>query len=98
MRIWSKGLGKQELVLDFAKANVTREGDTVFVRGVIQEPVAWNFEITITKGDVPGLLNVIVSTAVLSHFARNVTGIFTFIYDRFIKRQTGRRPSEGAGS
>jgi len=98
MRVWSKGLGKQELVLDFAKANVTLEGGKVFVRGVIQEPVAWNFEITLTKEDVPGLLNVIVSTAVLSHFARNVTGIFTFVYHKFTRRQMGSRPSEGAGS
>ena len=97
MRVWSKGLGTRELVIDFAKSNVTREGDKVFVRGVIQEPVAWNFEVTITKGDVPGLLHVIVSTAVLSHFARNATRIFTFAYGKFIRRQRGS-PSESASS
>lgn len=98
MRIWSKGLGKQELVLYFDKSNVTREGDKVFVRGVIQEPVAWQFEITLTKEDVPGLLHVIVSTAVVRHFMRNIPGIFKFIYDKFSMRRMGMRPSESAGS
>ena len=87
MRVWSKGLGNKELVLDFVRANITREGDKVFIRGVIQEPVAWNFEVTITEGDVPGLLHVIVSTAVLLHFLRNITGIFTFVSDKFVRRQ-----------
>ena len=98
MRVWSKGLGTRELVIDFAKSSITREGDKVLVRGVIQEPIAWNFEITLSKEDVPGLFNVIVSTAVLSHFARNITGVFTFAYDKFIRRQRGRRPSESVGS
>lgn len=98
MRIWSTGLGKQELVLDFAKSNVTREGEKVFVRGVIQEPVHWNFEITISREDVIGLLCVIVSTAVVRHFMRNITGIFKFLWDKFIMRRMGMRPSERADS
>jgi len=98
MRIWSSGLGEQELVLDFAKGNVTREGDEVIVRGIIKEPVDWNFEVTITREDVLGLLHVIVSAAVLRHFSRNMTGFFTFIRDKFIMRRMGMRPSQSADS
>ena len=97
MRIWSTGLGKEELVLDFAKSNVTREEDKVFVRGVVQEPVDWNFEVTITREDVLGLLHVIVSTAVLRHFVRNIAGFFTFVRDKFIMRRMGMRPTQSAG-
>lgn len=92
MRIWSTGLGERELVLDFAKSKLTREEGKVFVRGVIQEPVQWNFEITLAKEDVVGLFRVIVTTAVTRHFVRNVTGIFKFVWDRFIMRRMG---SEG---
>lgn len=91
MRIWSTGLGEQELVLDFAKSKLTREEGKVFVRGVIQEPVQWNFEITLDKDDVVGLLRVMATTAVIRHFVRNVTGIFKFVWDKFIMRRMGSK-------
>lgn len=91
MRIWSTGLGQQELVLDFAKSKLTREEGKVFVRGVIQEPVQWNFEITLDKDDVVGLLRVMATTAVIRHFVRNVTGIFKFVWDKFIMRRMGSK-------
>ena len=94
MRVWSQGLGKQELVLEFAKSNITREGDKVFVRGIVQEPVNWQFEITISKEDVPGFYNVLVSTAVLRYILWNILGVFKFINDKFIMRQMGLKPSE----
>jgi hypothetical protein len=80
MRIWTTGLGKQELVLDFFKSNITREEDTVYIRGIVQQPVNWNFEVTLTGDDVAGLLRVIFTTAVLRHFVRNIAGVFRFLW------------------
>jgi len=91
MRIWSTGLGERELVLDFAKSNVTREEGKVFVRGIVQEPVQWNFEITLAKEDVVGLLRVIFTIVVIRHFIRNVTGVFKFVWDKFIMRRMGSK-------
>ena len=96
MRIWTTGLGKQELVLDFAKSNMTREGDKVFVRGIVQQPVNWNFEITLTGDDVVGLLRVIFTTAVFRHFVRNIEGVFRFAWDKFVLLWMGMRPSKSA--
>lgn len=91
MRIWSTGLGERELILDFAKSKLTREQGKVVVRGEIQEPVHWNFEITLDKDDVAGLLHVMVTTAVIRHFVRNATGIFRFVWDRFVMRRMGSK-------
>ena len=91
MRIWSTGLGDRELVLDFAKSNITREEGKVFVRGIVQEPVQWNFEVTIAKEDVTGLFRVIFTIAVIRHFIRNLAGVFKFVWDKFIMRRMGSK-------
>ena len=94
MRVWSQGLGKQELVLDFAKSNVTREEGKIFVRGIVQEPVNWQFEIVIYKEDVPGFYHVLFSIPVLRYSLKNLKDVFKFINDKFIKRRMGLKPSE----
>ncbi|MBN1613318.1 MAG: hypothetical protein JW950_02510 [Deltaproteobacteria bacterium] len=96
MRIWTTGLGKQELVLDFFKSNVTREGDTVFIRGIVQQPVNWNFEVTLTGEDVSGLLRVIFTTAVFRHFIRNIEGVFRFVWQEYILPVMGVKPNRDA--
>ena len=80
--------------MDFFKSAVTREGDTVFVRGTVQQPVNWNFEITLTGDDVVGLLRVICTTAVLRHFVRNIEGVFRFVWDKLVQVRMGMRPSK----
>ena len=80
--------------MDFAKSNVTREEDTVFIRGIVQQPVNWNFEVTLTGDDVVGLLRVIFTTAVLRHFVRNIDGVFRFLWKEFVLALTGMRPSK----
>lgn len=94
MRVWSQGLGKQELVLEFAKSNVTREGGKIFIRGIVQEPVNWQFEITIYKEDVPGFYNVLFSIPVARFSLKNLKDVFKFINDKFIMRRMGLKPSE----
>ncbi len=94
MRVWSQGLGKQELVLEFAKSNVTREGDKTFIRGIVQEPVNWQFEITISKEDVPGFYRVFFSIPILRFSLNNIKDVFKFINDKFIMRRMGMKPSE----
>ena len=94
MRVWSQGLGKQELVLEFAKSNVTREGGKIFIRGIVQEPVNWQFEITIHKEDVPVFYHVLFSIPVVRFSLNNIKDVFKFINDKFIMRRMGLKPSE----
>jgi len=94
MTVWSRGLGKHPLKLDFAKCDVIREGNEVLIKGILRNSgIIWDCRVTFTKEDIPGLLHFAFSFAVLRHFARNMTGIFTFIYHRFIMRRMGLKPS-----
>jgi hypothetical protein len=56
MRIWSRGLGKRELVMDLTKCEIAREGDRYILKGTVVEPVNWEFRITMEPEDVPGLI------------------------------------------
>ena len=98
--MWSAGLGSEQtaLVLDFTKAKFTREGRKVFVTGTVVEPVNWEYKLTLSTQDVPGLLRVIFSIAVLRLFARNIGGVWQFIRDKFILRRMGKEPSESKES
>ncbi len=94
MRVWSQGLGKQELVLEFAKADIVREEGKLYIRGIVQEPVNWNFEITIHGEDVPGFYNVLFSIPVLRFSLISLGDIFKFINDKFIARRMGMKAED----
>jgi len=94
MRVWSQGLGKQELVLEFAKADIVREEGKLYIRGIVQEPVNWNFEITIHGQDVPGFYHVLFSIPVLRFSLKNLGDVFKFINDKFIARRMGMKAED----
>ncbi|GEM_PF-4560585 len=75
MKIWSKGLGKIELILDFEKLHVEREetenGENIYIKGMITDPVMWDFRITMTKEDIPGLMNIALDKEILFMFLKN---------------------------
>lgn len=58
MKLWSRGLGKQQLHMDFMRYEITRDGDEVVISGRIVEPVNWDFWIRFSEDDVPGLIRV----------------------------------------
>lgn len=96
MRVWSRGLGKQALNLDFAKCDVVREGNEVLIKGILRNGgIIWDCRVTFTKEDIRGLLHFALSFAMLRHFARNIRGFFRFVYDRFIMKRMGLKQSGG---
>ena len=94
MRVWSQGLGKQELILEFAKSNIVREEGKLYIRGIVQEPVNWQFEITISAEDVPGFYHVLFSIPVLRFSLKNLGDLFKFINDKFIARRMGMKAED----
>ncbi len=76
MKVWSKGLGKVELVFELEKYWVEKEEDedgemTYCVKGTIDEPVMWEFVITMTKEDIPGLMMMALNWKILAIFLDN---------------------------
>lgn len=94
MRFWSEGLGKAEIVLDFATVtvNVTKEGNKVLVKGVFLEPEPWEFQMTLTKADIKGFLHVIASGAMLRYVFKNLgIGLFRLIRQRMRIKKGGEQ-------
>ncbi|MFH1537625.1 MAG: hypothetical protein ABIH66_01610 [bacterium] len=76
MKVWSKGLGNIELILDFEKYRVETENvdgkENVYIKGVITDPVFWDFRITMDKSDIPGLLHVAINRLMIMMFVKNL--------------------------
>jgi len=65
MKLWSRGLGKQELKMDFMRYEISRDGQEIVISGRITDPVNWEFWIRFDEEDVPGLVRVATNRSVL---------------------------------
>jgi len=84
MRFWSKGLGDRQLVIDLSRGNLSNEPDNqVMMRGIISEPVQWNYEVTLYDIDVRGILRVALTWQALVFFSKNIGGVGKFITRSF---------------
>ncbi len=91
MEFWSKGLGERKLVIDLSKGNLTNEpNNEVVMRGIISEPVKWNYEVTLFDTDVRGILRVAFTFQVLVFLFKNFGGLGVF-FKRLVKRDFGDR-------
>lgn len=89
MKLWSRGLGKQELKMNFMNYDVRRDGQEVVIAGRITDPVNWEFWIRFDEDDVPGLVRVAKNPSVIAMVGRRwLRKIFLF----------WRRPAERAAA
>jgi hypothetical protein len=58
------------------------------MRGIIVEPVKWNYEVTLFDIDVRGILRVALTPQALIYFAKNIGGLGVF-FSRMFKRDFG---------
>jgi len=92
MRMWSQGLGKNELVVDFTNYKVveTVNEDNVtetIIKGVTNEPVQWEFQIRMTREDLSGLMNIVFKPATLFFILKNIHRVFLFFYYKLFKKK-----------
>ncbi len=70
MKIWSRGLGRRSLEMDFRHCTVSRADDGgVVICGVTRAPVTWEFRIEIEPGDAAGLATVATQRPTLRYLA-----------------------------
>lgn len=74
MKLWSRGLGKRELEMDFMSYEITRDGNEVVLSGRITEPVNWDFWIRFDEEDVPGLVRVAKNPNIIGLVLRRWSG------------------------
>ena len=98
MKVWSRGLGKQALGADWFKSDIKVEGRTLVAEGIVRDKgIIWDCKFFFEKDDVPGLLHMLFSGPVVKHFLTNFKYVFSFFYQRIIKRSAGKeKPKKAA--
>jgi hypothetical protein len=87
MKMWSEGLGKIQLEVDFSRYWVENENDGTVVRGITIQPVQWDFKATFHKEDIPGLLNIFFKPTTWFFLLRNFPVVLQFLYEKAFKRE-----------
>lgn len=90
MKVWSRGLGKMELLLDLSKYTVRRDGENIFIEGIITDPVYWDFRITMTAADLPGLLHIAANRTMAGLLLSNLSKAAGF-FAGAVRRMFGGR-------
>lgn len=94
MKIWSKGLGRMTLSMDFNNYYAEIEDGVLYIKGKITDPVYWNFVITITRDDIPGLANIMFKRQFLKYLAANSFRFPRFVFDKLFHREKFVHPEK----
>jgi hypothetical protein len=92
MKLWSRGLGKTELIMDFRYYQVKSDkaSDNVYIIGKITDPVNWEFRITLGPEDIPGMIKMIMNFGVIKLALKNMYKYIIYLFNR-------RKYSEAVG-
>ncbi len=84
MKLWSRGLGKSEVLMDFRDYKTMKdpESDSVFIIGSMQDPVNWEFKITLTPEDIPGLMKIFFNFSMIKLLIKNIHRYFIYLWHR----------------
>ncbi|MCU0599091.1 MAG: hypothetical protein MUE70_07545 [Desulfobacterales bacterium] len=92
MKLWSRGLGRTEVFMDFRyyKTMKDPEGDQIFIIGSMQDPVNWEFRITFTPEDVPGLIKTFFNFSLVKLLIKNIPRYFIYLWNhkKFIDKES----------
>ena len=81
MKLWSRGLGRRELEMDFRYYKIMRgaDGKSVQVIGKVLKPVNWEFRIVFTEEDVAGLIKVAMNLKFIKLVLKNLPKYFSYL-------------------
>ena len=83
MKLWSHGLGKRELKMDFRRCEIRRKEDGgIEILGIITEPVTWEYCITFDKEDVAGLIKMACNPKLIALVLNHSPSFFSYLRHR----------------
>ena len=89
MKLWSRGLGKTEVYMDFRHYNTVKSPDgSVLIVGKMQSPVTWEFVVTMQPEDIAGIMKSMFTVPMLTFIFKNLFQYFIYLFNR--KKYTGR--------
>jgi hypothetical protein len=84
MKLWSRGLGKQEINMDFryCKALKDPESENMLIIGNMQSPVTWEFKITFHPEDIGGIMKALFTPSMFFFAIKNLPQYLFYLKDR----------------
>ena len=84
MKLWSRGLGRTEVLMDFRYYKTIKDpaSDNVYIIGSMRDPVNWEFRITLTPEDVPGLIKTFFNLSLIKLLIMNIHQYFIYLTSR----------------
>jgi hypothetical protein len=73
MKFWSEGLGKKDLVMELADADLERDGDAIILTGTIHQPAEWAYKVTMELSDWTVVLTTATSAEACTYLSRSVS-------------------------
>ncbi|MDI6797261.1 MAG: hypothetical protein QMD09_09960, partial [Desulfatibacillaceae bacterium] len=84
MKLWSRGLGSTEITMDFRHYTVTKDKETgnILIVGNMQDPVNWEFRVTMEPDDIPGFMKILFNISVLVLGIKNAHRYLSYLLHR----------------
>ena len=84
MKVWSRGLGKTELLVDlrYFEARKDANSDNVSIIGNITDPVNWEFRATLEPVDVAGFIKFAFKLCVIELVLKNMYRYIVYLFKR----------------
>lgn len=84
MKLWSRGLGRTEVLMDFRYYKIIKDpkSDNVFIIGNMIDPVNWEFRITFGPEDVPGLIKAFLNVSMIKLLIKHIHLYFFYLWNK----------------
>lgn len=84
MKLWSRGLGKQEIHMDFRYCKALKDPETgnMLIIGNMQSPVTWEFKITFHPEDIGGIMKALFTPSMFFFALKNIPQYLIYLMNR----------------
>lgn len=84
MKLWSRGLGKTEIYMDFRYYKTLKDPQTgnILIIGNMQTPVTWEFKITVQPEDIGGVMKALLCPSMLFFTIKNLPQYLSYLFNR----------------
>ncbi|MEW6078886.1 MAG: hypothetical protein AB1724_13805 [Thermodesulfobacteriota bacterium] len=93
MKLWSRGLGKTEIYMDFRHYKTLKDPETgnIMVIGSMQDPVNWEFKVILQPEDIGGIMKSVFNLPVIFFIIKNLHQYLLYLWNRkeFSKSEAG---------
>lgn len=89
MKLWSRGLGKTEIYMDFRYYKTIKDPVTgyMMIIGSMQDPVNWEFKVLMQPEDIGGIMKSMFNLPMILFILKNLHQYVVYLFKRKQFRQ-----------